>query len=190
MGVSVSWIGVQGMDRECILDALGLMAAPSRAKRPKSSHWSLPNGWTFLLTSDFGYPTPKRMAALSAEGTAIALSADERVMVSVVRGYERGKAVFAIEHNGGEHGSRHMSVAGTAPAEWAAIRARLTKQQDKEDKEDEGEAAVDFLFDAPLELAKVLCGYRHDERWPKGKAPAKMRLRKKPGLLGRLFGKR
>jgi hypothetical protein len=189
MGMSVSWIGVQSMDRERILDALGLMAAPSRAKGRKATTWSFSNGWTFVLSTDFNYPTPKRMAALSADGTAIALSVDDRVMVSVVRGYERGKAVFAIERDGGQKGVRHMAVAGTAPAEWAAIRKRLTEEQDEEDR---GESRTDFLFDAPLELAKALCGYRFDEEWPKGQKPVQTALVKKktPSLLSRLFGKR
>lgn len=189
MGVHLSWVGVQGMDRERILQAAGLAETTATRRRPKAAIWSLPNGWTFLTTSDFNYPTPRLMAALSSEGTAIALSADDRVMVSVIRGYERGKAVFAIEHNGGESGVRHLAVAGSPPPEWPAIVKRLTKQQDKEDA---GAAEVDFLFDAPLELGDALCGYRHDRSWPKGKVPVKTVLIEKRGrgLLGRLFGGR
>lgn len=186
MSAPVGWIGVSGMDRERVLEAAGLEAAPG-ARKPKATLWSLPNGWTFLFTLDFGFPTPERMAALSAEGTAIALSADDRVMISVVRGYERGKAVFAIEHDGGNHGPRHMAKAGALPAQWDAILGRLSRQQDKEDQ---GPAEVDFLFDAPLDLAKALCGYRHDRAWPKGKEPVETPLVVKKGrLLRRLFGR-
>jgi hypothetical protein len=97
------WIAVEGMDCARMLEALGLVEAPY-ARKPKASICTLPNGWSILFTVDFGYPTPERMVLLSANGTAIAVSADDRSMFSVVRGYERGKAVFAIEHDGGQQG--------------------------------------------------------------------------------------
>ena len=188
MSAPVGWIGVQGLDRQRILEATGLEEALP-GKRLKALTWSLPNGWAFLMTFDFGFPTPERMAALSAEGRAIAVSADDRIMMSVVRGYERGKAVFAIEHDGGQHGRRHMAVAGTPPAEWPGILSRLGQEQDEEDR---GAGEVDCLFDAPLDLAKALCGYRHDEVWPEGQEPAETPLveKKNPGLLGRLFSRK
>ncbi len=189
MGFSISWIGVHGMSRERILETVGLVEAPKGHRKSKAVSWSLPNGWTFLLTQDFNYPTPGRMDALSAEGKAIALSADDRVMYSVVRGYENGAAVFAIEHDGGEHGPRHMATLGKLPPEWSAIRKRLGQRQTREDR---GVAEVDFMFDAPLELAKAICGYRFDEEWPKGQPPEETALvdKNKFGLLGLIFGKR
>ncbi len=189
MGMSISWIGIRGLAQEQIMDVLGLTQAPSDAKRPKASLWSMPNGWTVVLTADFSYPTPERMAALSAEGTAIALSADDRVMVSCIRGYAHGKAVFAIEHDGGNHGSHHMAVAGTPPARWAELRERLAKVQDREDA---GESVVDYMFEAPAMLARMICGYRQDRPWREGQAPETIALidRKGAGLLRRLFGGR
>jgi hypothetical protein len=171
-----------------VLQAAGLVEAAD-APRPKGSLFSLPSGWSFLFTLEFGFPTPDRMAALSAEGTALAVSADERSMFSVVRGYERGKAGFVIEHDGGQHGPRHVATAGALPAEWAPILTRLTRQQDEEDR---SAAEVDFIFDAPVELAFALCGYRHDKPWPKGQQPESTLFveRKGSGLLGRLFGRR
>jgi hypothetical protein len=86
------------------------------------------------------------MALLSADGTAIALSADERSMFGVGRGYERGQAVFAIEHDGGGQGVRHMQTAGMLPAAWTAILDQANRQQDEEDDDP---AEVDHLFDGP-----------------------------------------
>lgn len=186
-GVVAGWIAVQGIERDRILAALGLVEAPD-APKPKASICTLPNRWSILFTVDFGFPTPERMALLSAEGAAIAVSADERSMFSVVRGYERGKAVFAIEHDGGQQGVRHVETAGTLPAEWAAVLAEATREQDEEDQ---GGAEVDYLFDAPMALAEALCGYRHDRPWPEGQEQ-KMTLlaeRRGPGLLGRLFAR-
>jgi hypothetical protein len=141
-----------------------------------------------VLTLDFGFPTPERMALISADGTALAVSADDRSMFSVVRGYERGQAVFAIEHDGGSQGVRHIETAGKIPREWAAIFERTSLEQDKEDQ---GAAEVDLMFDAPMELAAALCGYRHDKPWPEGPQHEMTPLiaKKSPGLIGRLFGR-
>jgi hypothetical protein len=183
----VGWIAVEGMARDGMLEALGLVEAPD-APKPKASICSLPNGWSVLLTLDFGFPTPERMALLSAEGTAIAVSADDGSMFSVVRGYEHGKAVFAIEHDGGSQGARHMETAGKVPPEWAAILEQASREQDEEDK---GAAEVDYLFDAPMALAFALCGYRHDKPWPEGPQHEMTLLaaKKGQGILGRLFGR-
>src|SRR5262245_8833849 len=127
MGVVAGWIAVQGMERARLLEALGLVEAPD-ARKPKGSICVLPNGWNILFTVDFGFPTPERMALLSAEGTAVAVSADERSMFSVVRGYERGQAVFAIEHDGGSQGVRHMETAGKLPPEWSAVLDQASRE--------------------------------------------------------------
>jgi hypothetical protein len=58
-----------------------------------------------------------------------------------------------------------MAVAGRPPPHWSSIRARLTKQQKREDR---GKREVDYLYDAPMELAASICGYSHDRPRPKG----------------------
>jgi hypothetical protein len=155
MGMAAGWIAVKRMDRHRILEAVGLVETPG-ASRPKASIGESPNGWIVLSTTDFDFPTPERLALLSAEGSAIAVSAEEHVMFIAIRGYERGQAVFAIEHDGGSQGVRHIAAAGQVPAEWAAILADAYRAQDEEDKGDE----VDHIFDAPMALAEALCGYR------------------------------
>lgn len=187
MSRAVGWIAIQGMSEERVAERLDLVPAPGAAK-PRARIGALPNGWTILFTVDFGFPTPERMALLSAEGTAIAVSSDERTMFSVVRGYEHGKAVFAIEHDGGTEGPRHIAAAGTVPAAWGPI---LEEANRKQDQEDAGDAMVDVVFDAPAALAEALCGYRDEALWPEGPEAAFTPLveKKRPGLLGRLLGR-
>src|SRR5215469_6831546 len=91
MGMVAGWIAVRGMERGRILEALGFVEAPD-ASRPKAGIGDLPNGWSVLFTTDFRFPTPERMALLSAEGSAIAVSQEDHVMVIAVRGYDRGQA--------------------------------------------------------------------------------------------------
>lgn len=183
----VGWIAVQGMSEERVAELLGLVAAPE-APKPKASICRLANGWTILFTTDFNFPTPQRMALLSADGTAIAVSGDDRTMFSVGRGYERGKAVFAIEHDGGSQGARHIAAAGAVPEAWGAILEQANREQDEEDA---GDAMVDFIYDAPTALAEALCGYNDEKPWPEGQEPEFTLLveKKQPGLLGRLLGR-
>jgi len=173
------------MERDRILDALRFVEAPG-ATKPKASICDLPNGWSVLFATDFNFPTPERMALLSADGDAIAVSMEEHVMMVAVRGYRRGQAVFAIEHDGGSEDVRHIATAGKVPVEWAAILADANRKQDKADQQD---IEVDHLFDAPLALAEALCGYRPDAEGPDLKMTP-LAKKRSPSLLGRLFGGR
>jgi hypothetical protein len=179
------WIAVRGMGRDRILEAVGFVEAPG-ATKTKASICDLPNGWSVLFTTDFNFPTPERMALLSAGGDVIAVSIEEHVMMVAVRSYQLGQAVFAIEHDGGSEDVRHIATAGKVPVEWAAILADANREQDKADQQD---IEVDHLFDAPLALAEALCGYRPDAEGPEREVTP-LAKKRGPGLLGRLFGGR
>ncbi len=168
MGYSLSWLAVKGLTKDAVLNTLGLVEAPGDDEQneegvypPAFDHSlaELPSGWIVILTKDFGYPTPKRMAAVSVGGTAIACSIEEHVMYSVARLYKDGKAVWSVDHNGGELGVYHLDVAGDPPPELAPIRDRVAADQESEGGED---ADVDLMFDVPGELSLSLCGYRFD----------------------------
>jgi hypothetical protein len=193
MGFRLSFIATKGMNRADALAALNLYDT-GEAVSLETMSWvcaDLPDQWFLVLTDTFDFPTPERMAAVSVGGAAIACSVDEHVMYSVARGYREGLAVWSIDHDGGEKGVRHLDVAGDPPPEWPAVRERLSKEQDNEGGED---ALVDWLFDAPAELAYALCGYRYDEEDVKGQTIAFTRVaeERRPGrggFLGRLFGR-
>lgn len=59
-------------------------------------------------------------------------------------------------------------MPGAPPAEYPAIRDRLIALQNADE-----EGGVDYLFDAPLEVAKAVCGYRFDS----GDAPVNVMWR-------------
>jgi hypothetical protein len=186
--LSLSWIAIRGPGKDAVLSALGLFEVdPTGRFHGRHELAELPFGWIIILAADFNYPSPARMAAVSVGGVALACSIDERVMYSVARLYEDGKAVWSVDHNGGDKGVYHLDVAGDPPPELAAIRTRLTAEQD-----DEGgvKAGVDLLFDIPAELSQALCGYRFD---PLTEGPAFTPLEpvktKRGGWLGRLFGR-
>lgn len=185
--LSLSWIAVKGPSKDVILSELGLIEVPPDVEPFYSKHAMAesPSGWVIILAENFNYPTPKRMAAVSVGGTALACSIDERVMYSVARLYEDGKAVWSVDHNGGEKGLYHLDVAGDPPPEFAPIRARVVAEQDAEGGEN---ADVDLVFDVPTELSLTLCGYRFD---PQVEGPAFKALEEAKaagaGWLARLF---
>jgi hypothetical protein len=199
MSFSLSWIAVKGPSKDAVLATLGLVEAPEVEEANEEADFppafdhslaELPSGWIIILAKDFGYPTPKRMAALSEGGTAIACSIEEHVMCSVARCYADGQAVWSVDHNGGEKGSYHLDVAGAPPPEYAAVRDRLTAVQDAKGGAD---AQADYVFDVPGDLSEVLCGYKFDPERKDGPtftALGRAKKAKGGGLLGRLFGRK
>lgn len=187
MSFHLSWIAVKGSNKETVLSALDLVEAQAEPRRPM---WALAElgEWLIVLAEDFNYPTPARMAAVSVAGSALACSIDERVMYSVARLYEHGKAVWSVDHNGGEKGLYHLDIAGDPPPELASIRARVAAEQDAEGGES---ADVDLMFDVPSELSLALCGYRFD---PQEEGPAFKALERAKGVgggwLAKLFGRK
>ncbi len=77
-------------------------------------------------------------------------------MVSSVANWKDGAQIWSVTHDAQE-GDGHLDVHGQPPAGFAAIRDRLTKQQE----EDRG---ADFIFNIPVDLGKEITGYSHEER--------------------------
>ena len=205
MGLAISWIAAKGGGRAETLAALGLAEAGARALAepvpppPKLSAFER-DGWLFLVSSDCDFASRARVAAASQGGLAVGAYLEEHVMVSGAFGASDGRLVWSVQHDP-EHGLEHLEVWGEPPAELTEIRASLVEQQKTEHE-------VDFLFDAPAELAATVCGFNpntfdgkvdlvelkvaqrdlmasHDQR---PEAPAARP--RKPGLLARLFGAR
>jgi hypothetical protein len=67
--------------------------------------------------------------------------------------------MWSVVHDS-EKAAGHLAVDGSVPAEFSQIRAT---REAKQRTEDEADAEVDFIFDVPIDLAKALTGFRHDE---------------------------
>ena len=161
MGISASWIALKGVDKAEALARLETVETGASAGlyEFEFSMAEMANGWLAILAPDFDYPTPELMGSLSVGGAAVACSIEEHVMCSVARGYEDGRAVWSVDHDGGNGGTRHLAVAGSVPPDFGPIRERLFARQLEEDL---GEARTDYVFEAPAELVYALCGFRAD----------------------------
>ena len=164
MGLSISWIGVWGRNKEDVLADLNLAdtGRPDLENRAWFSCAELPNGWLIVSSTKFDFASPKTIASVSSGGLAIGCAVEEHVMFSGVRTYEDGRLKWSVIHDS-ENGIYDLSIGGEPPAELADIRYRLTRQQD-----DSGgsHADVDFVFDIPIELAHAVCGFRHNGELP------------------------
>ena len=97
-------------------------------------------------------------------------------MVSRAAGWKDGVQVWSVTHDA-QQGDGHLGVEGEPPADFSVIRDRLTSQQEK----DEG---ADVIFNIPVDLAKELTGYCHEET-----PEITFDVFVKPRLFQRVFGR-
>ncbi len=84
---------------------------------------------------------------------------EEHVMFSYASGWSDGMKLWSVLHES-EQSIDHLETTGDLPAAFASIRDRLRAEQQQAG----GEAAdLDHVFDVPVELAKALTGYCHNE---------------------------
>lgn len=166
MGYAQSWLAVRGRSREAVLEALGLRATGEREEVAESplAGAALPGGWYAVIANASGHALMRGdvLARLSQGAEVVSVDVEEHVMVSQAEGWRDGVRFWSVMHDG-QQGTDHLENSGTLPEGFAAVRDRLAAQQ----REAGGASAdVDYLFDAPVELARGITGYRHDEDIP------------------------
>jgi len=158
MGFRASWIAVEGMSEDALLRQL----RRKRTGESEAEHYDpgmvvlRRQPWTILFgdgSDHFMEIGADDAAACSAEHRVLFLSLNDTAMQSELRCFEHGVEVWSVVKNAGE--PRPPAVTGSAPASLAAILARLKGEQ-------AGQGDVDYWYEAPAELAKVLTGFRHD----------------------------
>ena len=199
MGFAMSWIAVRGRDRDDALRELGLERETEVTDFPPRamSVSPLAGGWLlFVADRDLEAAFEPRFTDLSRVGSAVACAVEEHVMFQEARGYRDGIEVWRVTHDCNKEGRLyHLEVTGDPPSELEAIRRTAIANQDAEGGQ---QAGVDFLSDVPLDLAKAICGFKHDDDWPEGMGFSQLfRPRAAaapkadgPGFLQRLFGRR
>jgi hypothetical protein len=189
MGYKITWCAVPENSADVFLTELGLSATDRTEEHPNSPvvMASLDTGWRLIYWRGHGEESVSddRLAELSRSCEVIRVLVSETVMASSAESWRGGLRAWWISHEGDEDANR-IDVAGKVPACYDEIRARLAKEQ-----ADDEEGGVDFIFDVPIEVAKQVVGYRHDEgseqlvggRFTVMNAPAR------PGFFARLFGR-
>jgi hypothetical protein len=200
MGISNSYIAVQGLDPARALEALQMevveVCEPDEMELSGIWMGELPGGWLLLLCDEYDGAFEGKLAQLATLGPAVACGLNEYVMYSEARGYEGGKQVWRIVHDPNEKKSRNaLDIDGSPPPQFEAIARNARTEQDEEGGE---EAGVDFIFDLPPTLVQSICGYALGEDEPEGFRYSRLRKIgsvdssprvKGNGFFARLFGR-
>jgi hypothetical protein len=165
MGYSVSWLAVRGKPSIVVLSELGLRGTGEYDEVPDSPDlWgaNLPDGWYLVFANRCDYVERLPLDRLSAAAQAVTCSVEEHVMVSWASGWSDGRRVWSVTHDS-EKGIEHIEAEGDLPPVFTSLWDQLAAQQAGAGGE---EGDVDYLFDVPVELAKAVTGFRHDEGIP------------------------
>ena len=167
MGVSISWLAVRGAERDAVLEALGFAETGERDEFPTESPIqgaALADGWYVVVFDQYGHAllNEDTLRRVSELGEVVAGMAEEHVMCSFSCGWQHGQGVWLAMHDA-QAGIRHLEVEGEMPRGFDQIRDHLLSQQDAEGG---SEPDVDYVFDIPLETAKLVSGFSWSETEP------------------------
>ena len=161
MGVTTGWLALQGLNRESVLEAMGLVEVGDCSDYLNCDYTcaDLPNGWFVVVANDRRFEVTQALKAVSAHGAALGGWMSETVMVSELYSYAAGAQVWSVVHDPDEdfHGAQ---VEGAPPPAYDEIRARLLAESEADADGDED--GTDYLFDLPLDLSVAVCGFRPD----------------------------
>src|SRR5688572_13073995 len=165
MGVSISWLAVSDMEPDAIHKQLGLLSSREfdpDIKYPFAGR-VLPSGWYLVVANRCDSPMVRddMLSSLSMSARVVAASIEEHVMYCFSTCWMNGKQEWRVQHEA-EKGTRHLEVSGVPPEDLETLRqGALARQLCHDD-----EIGVDYVFDVPLELARRVVGFRHDDSEP------------------------
>lgn len=164
MGYAISWLVVSGRDRQSLLDELGLQSTGNLGEVLdfKITGHALPDGAYLLVMDQCEHPfvSEKRLAQISLNCKVLACSIEEHVMYAYATYWTDGKNLWNMKHEGDtDKGRNDVTVSGTPPDSFRAIRDDYAERQ-------LGDPRVDWYFEMPLAMAKLLTGFKHDETNP------------------------
>ncbi len=163
MGYSISWLAVKEKVPELLLQELGLAPTGEMTDYGQSPFTgrTLPSGWFLLVLNrcEHKFIQPKSLASLSGNCDIVACSVEEHVMVCTSELWRNGQQIWRIEHDAQE-AIDHINTYGALPDGYAAIGKQCANEQEKDGGKD---AAVDHFFDIPLQIAKSIVGFKHDD---------------------------
>ena len=166
MGYSLSLIAIQGANPDQALSQLGVVRTGQSCEyeREPMSGYVLPSNWFLIVARgcDSSFLKPGILGPLSEKHSVIACSIEEHVMFSSAEYWADGAMVWRAEHLG-ENGPIHLKTAGILPSDFEAMADAHKEMQEADGGE---KADVDHYFDIPLNAAKSIIGFKHDEEIP------------------------
>jgi hypothetical protein len=166
MGSSLSWLACNGKTPEAVHLQLGCSSIGEFGDYPNFAlvGRTLPSGWFLLVANRCGAAlvSDSVLSIISSDCSFVACSIEEHVNYVVSSSWRNGRKIWVVEHFG-DRGSSDLTVSGEPPSELLQIRERCSVEQATQPQ---SKHQVDYIFDIPLELAKCIIGFRHDEITP------------------------
>jgi hypothetical protein len=170
MGYAIAWTAVRGKGRDAVLAELELRPAGEKTDSPSRGEpfcgGELADGWFIVLASAsehdgrcFLDETAKAepfLASLSRGCEVVACFVEEHVMCIRAAAWREGRRLWNVIHDA-QVGSDHLEVEGQPPGVLASITKAASSEQNSDPD------GPDYLFEVPGELAKAVCGFKHDE---------------------------
>lgn len=158
---------VNGKDSEIVLRDLGLAPTGERDELPAESPVaaaSLAGGWYVVVFDRYEHDLVRDdvLTRVSAGCDVVGAGAEEHVMSSFATGWHDGERLWSIRHDA-EEGVYDLEADGSLPEGFERLRRERLDEQKAAGGSD---ADVDYVFDLPLEAAKLATGFSHNETEP------------------------
>jgi hypothetical protein len=167
VGLSISWLAVKGKGSDAVLRDLGLAPTGERDELPAESPIvgaSLHGDWYAVVFDRCGHDLVRDdvLKRVSEGCDVVVAGGEEHVMSSFAAGWRNGERVWWSKHDA-QAGVYDLEVEGSLPEGFDAIRRQ---RLDEQDAAGGSEAEVDYIFEIPLDAAKAVSGFSHDETEP------------------------
>ena len=151
-----SWIAVQGLSQDEILERLGLeetgeVGWPQKVGRPYSLGMT-PAGWPIIYANFNGLAHIDNVRGLSSHGMVVACDFQNQVdgLTALIIAARDGEKLWEIGTADDE-----LFVTGSPPPEFESLRDHYAAKIAEDPEE--------CMYEVPIELGRELCGFRHDQ---------------------------
>lgn len=156
MSFSLAWFAVQGVAPDDFLERAGFAdtGEPDEFCEAEHSGGDLSGGWYVVVTEAVDLLDMAKLPDWSAGGRLVAAVVLEDSNTSLAMEWRDGRQAWSVFYDGGAE-TPQLEVEGDLPPAFEAMRAAILA-------EPAGEDGDDLAFDAALDLAESVTGFRHD----------------------------
>ena len=124
----------------------------------------MPQGWYLVVANrcDHRFLQAKVLGPLSQNYRVVVCSIEEHVMFSSAEEWVAGAMTWRAV-NAGANGPMDLKTSGALPPSFQSVANALAAKREAEGGKT---AEVDHYFDIPLNAAKAITGFKHDEKVP------------------------
>lgn len=167
MGFSISWLAVNGKESETVLRDLGLARTSEMDELPAESPIvgaSLHGDWYAIIFDRYEHELVRDevLKRVSEGCEVVAAGAEEHVMSSFASAWRDGERIWWSRHDA-EKGIYDLQAEGSLPDGFDSLRRQ---RLDEQNAAGGSEPDVDYIFEIPLEAAKLEAGFSHEETEP------------------------